>query len=169
MIVCQYSKGYKHMNLKHLNFRIDKPRFRMIANSWKWKGEYYQWKRYEQEDKWFQSYPTQGEDDSITEVEHMLGIHIFETKPRFYWLEENSDIPIHYDEDNVTSIQINLMEQTPSIGIEGVGDVPYEAMVINNGKIRHWVDPVPYERLQLKFVMRESYDQVLRVIPDALI
>jgi len=157
------------MNLKHLNFKIDKPRFRRIAEKWKSAGKYYQWKQFEQEDKWFQTYPPQGEDDAISEIEHALGIHIFQNKPRFYWLKPNSNLPIHFDEDNVTSIQINLMDQTPEIGIEGVGNVPYEAMIINNGYIRHWVDPVPYERLQLKFVMRESYDQIMKVIPNAIL
>lgn len=98
-----------------------------------------------------------------------MNIQQFDNRPRFYWLETNNDIPIHYDEDHVTSIQINLMDQTPVIGIEGVGNVPYEAMAINNGDIRHWVDPVPYERLQMKFVMRETWQEVIEAIPNEYI
>lgn len=157
------------MNLKHLNFKIDKPRFREVAEAWRNNGRWYQWKQFDQVDKWWQTYPQQGEDPNINEVAEALNIQQFDNRPRFYWLETNNDIPIHYDEDHVTSIQINLMEQTPVIGIEGVGDVPYEAMVINNGDIRHWVDPVPYERLQMKFVMRETWQEVIEAIPNEYI
>lgn len=157
------------MNLKHLKYKIDKPRFRKVAEKWKSNGKFYQFEKFEQEDKWWQTYPNQGQDPDINEVAEDLNIQQFDNRPRFYWLKAGSNLPIHYDEDNVTSIQINLMDQTPVIGIEGVGDVPYEAMVINNGYIRHWVDPVPYERLQMKFVMRESWDTIMEAIPDALL
>jgi len=42
-------------------------------------------------------------------------------------------------------------------------------MAINNGDIRHWVDPVPYERLQMKFVMRETWQEVIEAIPNEYI
>ena len=157
------------MNLKHLKYEIDKPRFREVAERWRNNGRWYQWKQFDQVDKWWQTYPKQGQDPDINEVAEALNIQQFDNRPRFYWLKPNSHLPIHYDEDNVTSIQINLMDQQPVIGIEGVGDVPYEAMAINNGYIRHWVDPVPYERLQMKFVMRESWDTIMEAIPDALL
>ena len=157
------------MNLLHLNFKIDKPRFREVAEAWRNTGRWYQWKQFDQVDKWWQTYPQQGEDPNINEVAEALNIQQFDNRPRFYWLETNNDIPIHYDEDHVTSIQINLMDQTPVIGIEGVGNVPYEAMAINNGDIRHWVDQVPYERLQMKFVMRETWQEVIEAIPNEYI
>ena len=157
------------MNLKHLNFKIDKPRYREVAERWKPTGRYYQWKQFNQVDKWFQTFPDQGIDPDITEVADTLNLSQFEYKPRFYWLEPYHDIPIHYDEDNVTSIQINLKDRTPNVGIENVGEVPYEALAINNGYIRHWVTAVPYERLQMKFVMRESWETVMEAIPDAIL
>jgi hypothetical protein len=157
------------MNLKHLNFKIDKPRYRNVAEKWRDSGRYYQWKQFEQVDKWWQTYPDQGVDADINEVAAALNISQFDYRPRFYWLKPNHDIPIHYDEDNVTSIQINLKDQTPNVGIENLGEVPYEALAINNGCIRHWVTPVPYERLQMKFVMRETWETVMEAIPDAIL
>ena len=60
------------------------------------------------------------------------------------------------------------MDKKPIIGVEGVGEVPYETLLIQNGTLYHWVEPVPYERLQLKFVMRESYEELLKIIPNEI-
>jgi len=56
------------MNLLHLNFKIDKPRFREVAEAWRNTGRWYQWKQFDQVDKWWQTYPQQGEDPNINEV-----------------------------------------------------------------------------------------------------
>lgn len=157
------------MNLCHLNYKIDKLKYRKIAEKYKHKGNWYQWQKFEQEDKWWKTFLSSDDKHVVRDVEIALGIDKLDTKPRFYWLEPNSDIPIHIDEDNVSSIQINLMDTQPSVGVEGVGNVPYECILIHNGYHHHWVDPVPYERLQLKFVMRESYEEILKAIPDALL
>ena len=67
------------MNLKHLNYRIDKPRFREVAEKWKSKGRFYQFQKFKQEDKWWQTYPRQGEDLDINEVAEALMINVLLT------------------------------------------------------------------------------------------
>ncbi len=156
------------MNLKHLNYKIDKKKYRDIAEKYKHNGGWYQWQKFPQEDKWWKTFLSEQDRPLVKDVEIALGIDKLDTRPRFYWLEPNSSIPRHIDEDNVTSIQINLMEEKPIIGVEGVGEVPYETLLIQNGTIYHWVDPVPYGRLQLKFVMRESYEELLKIIPNEI-
>lgn len=156
------------MNLKHLNYKIDKKKYRDIAEKYKHNGGWYQWQKFPQEDKWWKTFLSEEDKPLVKAVEVDLGIDTLDTKPRFYWLEPDSSIPSHIDDDNVTSIQINLMDEKPIIGVEGIGGVPYESLLINNGSIHHWVDPVPHGRLQLKFVMRESYEEILRRIPDEI-
>jgi len=157
------------MNLIHLDYRIDKEKYRKIFYDIHQRGEWYQWKKFEQKLSWWKVYlPDESDIRHLTkEVEQDLGIWGMNTYPRFAYLFANNNVPPHVDEDDMTSIQINLLDQTPVMVVEDQ-QVPYECVLLENGKLKHWVDPVPYDRLMLKFCIRHPWAEIIERIPSEI-
>jgi|TARA_B110000902_G_C14280391_1_gene576566 hypothetical protein len=158
------------MNLIHLNYKIDKAKYTKIFYDIHQRGEWYQWKQFDAKLSWWKVYLENDSDirHLTKEVEQDLGIWGMETYPRFAYLFSNNNVPPHVDEDDMTCIQINLFDINPIIVVEDK-EIPYECLLLENGKLQHWVDPVPYDRLMLKFCMRYPWEEVLSKIPKHLI
>ena len=101
------------------------------------------------------------------EVEEHLGIWGMNTYPRFAYLFANNNVPPHVDEDDMTSIQINLFDKQPVMVVEDQ-QVPYECVLLENGKLKHWVEPVNYDRLMLKFCIRHPWHEIVERIPNEI-
>ena len=145
------------MNLIHLNYKIDKKKYSKIFYDIHQRGEWYQWKKFEPKLSWWKVYLSEDSDirHLTKEVEEDLGIWGMNTYPRFAYLFANNNVPPHVDEDDMTSIQINLFEKQPVMVVEDK-QVPYECVLLENGKLKHWVESVNYDRLMLKFCIRNS-------------
>jgi hypothetical protein len=46
--------------------------------------------------------------------------------------------------------------------------VPYECVLLENGKLKHWVEPVNYDRLMLKFCIRHTWQEIIERIPSEI-
>jgi hypothetical protein len=148
-------------HLFHLNYKIDKEKYRNIfyeniqLGRWHWSCSEYQILY------WYQLFI---QDDHklkpvIQEVESDLNILGLNNFPRFSYQFPNSKLPHHKDEDDIVSININLFETTPTIHIEHK-PVDYEAILVNVGAVEHGVEPDPNPRLILKFCLRHDWDLV---------
>ena len=157
------------MNLIHLNYKIDKEKYRKIFYDIHQRGEWYKWKKFEPKLSWWKVY--QSDDCDIRhltkEIEEDLGIWGMNTYPRFAYLFANNNVPPHVDEDDMTSIQINLFDKQPVMVVEDK-QVPYECVLLENGKLRQWVEPVNYDRLMLKFCIRHPWEEIVKRIPDEI-
>ena len=108
------------MNLIHLNYKIDKKKYSKIFYDIHQRGEWYQWKKFEPKLSWWKVYLSEDSDirHLTKEVEEDLGIWGMNTYPRFAYLFANNNVPPHVDEDDMTSIQINLFEKQPVMVVE---------------------------------------------------
>lgn len=143
------------MNYYHLKYNIDKQKFRNIFYNNYGKGN---WGEKDWVGKvWWKIYDIDNEIQSVREDLNIVGL---DDKPRFAHLKSNTLIPDHVDEDYMCSIIINLMDEQPVINIEEK-NIPYESLLFHNGYLIHRVDPVPYERLMLKFCLRHPWEQIV--------
>jgi len=153
-MLSKYLTAEQPINLLHLNYNIDKEKYRNIYHEIKNTGN---WSEKEWiGERWWKVY---GIESLVSDVAKDLNIDGIDNYPRFVELVPNNGLPKHIDEDYMSSIIINLSEKTPSIMIEN-NSVPYECLLFHNGYLMHWVEPVNYERIMLKFCIRHPWEEV---------
>ena len=143
------------MNCLHVDYQIDKEKYRKIF--WKnyEKGEWYQFRQPRM--CWWKLY---GIEDLVEDVARDLNIHGMNNFPRFAYLFQNNEIQSHVDEDYMTSIMINLnSDYAPTMHVEGV-PIRYECLLFENGELFHHVESRPVDTLMLKFCIRHPWKEV---------
>ena len=148
-------------NLVHLDYQIDKEKWRGIFYDNIQKGQWHWSVPKRQELFWYQ---LMIRDDSplkelTREVEMHLNIHGMDNFPRFSYQFPNTLLKHHKDEDDMVSININLLDTVPIIHIEHQ-PYPYECAFVQVGQKMHGVEKDSNHRLILKFCLRHSYEEV---------
>lgn len=148
--------------LIHLDYKIDKARYRdMFYNNIQEHGQWH-WRVPERQELfWYQLFIP---DDhplkpSLYDIENELGIYGMNNFPRFSYQFPNTKLGHHFDEDEMVSININLLDTVPIIHLEHKPH-PYEAIFVDVGHVLHGVEPDPNPRLILKFCLRHPWDEV---------
>ena len=149
------------MKFFHLDYNIDKKRYRDIF-----------WKNY-RDGRWHTFDPPKmiwwklflmhcdGGQTLVEDVEKDLNILGLNTFPRFSYQFPHTTLQAHYDEDNMTGINLNLLEDSkPTIHLEGKPH-EYESCVVHVGGIKHSVESDPNPRLILKFAIRHPWEEVI--------
>ena len=146
----------------HLDYEIDKKKYRDIFYSNIQRGQWHWSVPKRQELFWYQLMIPDGHDMKplIEPVERDLNIHGMNNFPRFSYQFPNTVLPHHQDEDNLVSININLLDTTPIIHIDHE-PYPYECALINVGGRMHGVEPDQNHRLILKFCLRHKWEEVV--------
>ena len=155
--------------IKHINYKIDKKKYRDIFYDNIQKYGQWHWlcpKR--QELFWYQlfikdSHPLK---PLMEPVEKDLNIYGMNNYPRYSFQFANTRLGQHKDEDDMVSININLMETVPIIHIED-NPYPYECAYIKVGQHMHGVEPDVNNRLILKFCLRHSHEEVINRLSEA--
>ena len=144
----------------HLDYEIDKDRYKKIFYDNIQRGQWHWSVPKRQELFWYQLMIPDGHDMKhlIEPVERDLNIHGMNNFPRFSYQFPNSCLEHHVDEDSMVSININLLDTTPTIHLEHK-PYPYQCAFIDVGHIMHGVEPDINPRLILKFCLRHSYDE----------
>lgn len=146
----------------HLDYEIDKEKYRDIFYSNIQRGQWHWSVPKRRELFWYQLMIPDGHDMKplIEPVERELNIHGMNNFPRFSYQFPNTLLRHHRDEDNLVSININLLDTTPIIHINH-DPHPYECALIDVGGKLHGVEPDPNHRLILKFCLRHKWDEVV--------
>jgi len=146
----------------HLDYEIDKKKYREIFYSNIQRGQWHWSVPKRQELFWYQLMIPDGHDMKplIEPVERDLNIHGMNNFPRFSYQFPNTVLPHHRDEDNLVSININLLDTTPIIHIDHE-PYPYECALINVGGRMHGVESDTNHRLILKFCLRHKWEEVV--------
>tara|TARA_A100001015_G_scaffold127125_1_gene140892 strand:- start:2603 stop:2956 length:354 start_codon:yes stop_codon:yes gene_type:complete len=97
----------------------------------------------------------------LEDVERDLNIHGMNNFPRFSYQFPNTRLGHHRDEDNMVSININLLDTTPIIHIDYEPHA-YECALIDVGGKFHGVEPDLNHRLILKFCLRHTWEEVTK-------
>ena len=146
---------------QHIDYEIDKEKYRDLfyeniqMGKWHWSVP----KR--KELHWYQLFI---KDDHplkpiVQDVERDLNIYGMNNFPRFSYQFPNTRLSHHMDEDQMVSININLLDTTPIIHLEHK-PYPYQCALFDVGHVMHGVEPDPNPRLILKFCLRHSYEEV---------
>jgi len=148
-------------NLIHLDYEINKEKWRGIFYENIQRGQWHWSVPRRQELFWYQ---LMIKDDSplkelTKEVEMDLNIYGMNNFPRFSYQFPNTLLQHHKDEDNMVSININLLDTIPVIHIEHK-PYPYECAFIQVGQKMHGVEKDPNHRLILKFCLRHPWEEV---------
>ena len=146
----------------HLDYEIDKKKYREIFYDNIQRGQWHWSVPRRQELFWYQLMIPDGHDMKplMEPVERDLNIYGMNNFPRYSYQFPNSRLPHHYDEDKMVSININLLDTTPTIHIENE-PYSYECALIDVGGRMHGVEPDTNHRLILKFCLRHKWDEVV--------
>ena len=146
----------------HIDYEIDKKKYRDLFYDNIQRGQWHWSVPKRQELFWYQLMIPDGHDMKplLADVERDLNIFGMNNFPRFSYQFPNTRLSHHKDEDEMVSININLLNTTPTIHLENV-PYPYQCALFDVGHIMHGVEPDPSERLILKFCLRHSYEEVL--------
>ena len=147
--------------IEHIDYDIDKKKYRDMFYENIQRGQWHWSVPKRQELFWYQLFVPDGHDMKplLEDVERDLNIFGMNNFPRFSYQFPNSKLGHHKDEDNMVSININLLDTTPVIHIEH-SPYSYECALIDVGHKMHGVEPDKNHRLILKFCLRHSYDEV---------
>ena len=148
-------------NMQNIDYDIDKKKYRELfwdnlnMGQWHWSCS----KRREM--FWYQLFVKDNHPlkSILIDVEKDLNIYKMNNYPRFSYQFPNTRLKHHVDEDNMVSININLMAERPIIHIEHQ-PYPYECALIDVGHRQHGVEPDANARLILKFCLRHPWDEV---------
>lgn len=147
--------------MQHIDYEIDKKRYRDIFYDNIQKGQWHWSVPKRQELFWYQlMIPDKSPLKPLLEsVERDLNIYGMNNFPRFSYQFPNTRLRHHKDEDELVSININLFETIPVIHLEN-NPYAYQCALIDVGHVMHGVEPDSNPRLILKFCLRHSYDEV---------
>ena len=154
--------------LIHLDYKIDKQKYKdLFYNNIQEHGQWHWLCPQRQELFWYQlfvpdDHPLKSE---FYEIENELGIYGMNNFPRFSYQFPNTKLGHHKDEDEMVSININLLDTTPIIHVEHK-PYPYEAIFVNVGQKEHGVEPDENARLILKFCLRHPWEQVYEILDN---
>ena len=146
----------------HIDYEIDKKKYRKIFYDNIQKHGKWHWSVPERQELfWYQlMVPDNHEMKPLFEsVERHLNIFGMNNFPRFSYQFPNTRLSHHMDEDQMVSININLLDTTPIIHLEHK-PYPYQCALFDVGHVMHGVEPDPNPRLILKFCLRHSYEEV---------
>lgn len=148
-------------SLVHLDYEIDKPKWRDIFYENIQQGQWHHSVPRRKELFWYQLFinDTHPLKELTKEVEMDLNIYGMNNFPRFSYQFPNTLLQHHTDEDNMVSININLLDTVPIIHIDHEPH-PYECALIQVGQKMHGVEKDTNHRLILKFCIRHPYDEV---------
>ena len=139
----------------HLNYKVDKTYLRKYFYDHYESGK---WHRFDPPKlMWWKLFVY---DDVVKNIMKDLGIDKMNVKPRFSFQLPHTTLQEHLDYERIVGINFNLEPSTtPDLHIHGK-DYPYEACLVDVGAVGHSVESVPYERLILKFAIREPYNTI---------
>ena len=143
----------------HLNYQVDKEYLRTYFYKHYEKGK---WHRFNPPVlMWWKLFKY---DHVVEKIMDDLGITDMNVKPRFSFQLPHTRLVEHLDYQRIVGINFNLEpETTPDLHIYGK-DYPYEACLADVGSVEHSVEKVPYERLILKFAIRELWQDIFDVL-----
>ena len=153
--------------IKHLNYHIDKKRYRNIFFDNIQRGQWH-WRCIPRRELfWYQLFIRDESDLKLLlkNVEEDLNIYGMNNFPRFSYQFPNTTLLHHKDEDNMVSININLLETTPTIHIEHQ-PYEYQCALIDVGSHEHGVESDSNHRLILKFCLRHPWNDVVKRFKD---
>ena len=150
-------------SLWHLNYEIDKEYWKDIFYKNIQKGQWHHSVPKRKELFWYQLFIRDNSPlKKITKsLEMDLGIYGMNNFPRFSYQFPNTKLKHHLDEDNMVSINLNLLDTIPTIHIEHK-PYPYEACFVDVGHKEHGVEKDPNHRLILKFCLRHPLEEVYK-------
>ena len=145
----------------HIDYEIDKKKYRDIFYTNIQRGQWHWSVPKRQELFWYQLMIPDGHDMKplLEDVERDLNIYGMNNFPRFSYQFPNTRLSHHKDEDELVSININLLDTVPVIHLEHEPH-PYECALFDVGHVMHGVEPDTNHRLILKFCLRHSYEEV---------
>jgi len=145
----------------HIDYEIDKKKYRDIFYTNIQRGQWHWSVPKRQELFWYQLMIPDGHDMKplLEDVERDLNIYGMNNFPRFSYQFPNTRLSHHKDEDELVSININLLDTIPVIHLEHE-PYPYECALFDVGHVMHGVEPDTNHRLILKFCLRHSYEEV---------
>ena len=148
--------------IRHVDYEIDKKKYRDIFYTNIQRGQWHWSVPERQELFWYQLMIPDGHDMKplLEDVERDLNIHGMNNFPRYSYQFPNTILPHHRDEDNMVSININLLDTTPIIHIENE-PYPYECALVEVGGRMHGVESDTNHRLILKFCLRHKWEEVV--------
>ena len=148
--------------IRHVDYDIDKKKYRDMFYDNIQRGQWHWSVPKRQELFWYQLMIPDGHDMKplLEDVERDLNIHGMNNFPRFSYQFPNTILPHHRDEDNMVSININLLDTTPTIHIEHKPH-EYECALIDVGGRMHGVESDKNHRLILKFCLRHKWEEVI--------
>ena len=148
--------------IQHIDYDIDKEKYRSVFYDNIQRGQWHWSVSKRRELFWYQLMIPDGHDMKplIEPVERDLNIHEMNNFPRFSYQFPNTRLRHHQDEDNMVSININLLDTTPTIHIEN-NPYQYECALIDVGGRMHGVEPDTNHRLILKFCLRHTWNEVI--------
>ena len=153
-----------HLNEKkfiNLDYQINKEKWRGIFYDNIQKGQWHWSVPQRRELFWYQlmmndKHPLR---ELTKDVEQDLNIYGMDNFPRFSYQFPNTLLQHHKDEDDMVSININLLDTVPIIHIEHE-PYSYECAFIQVGQKMHGVEKDPNHRLILKFCLRHPWEEV---------
>ena len=145
----------------HIDYDIDKKKYRDLFYDNVQMGQWHWSVPKRQELFWYQLFI---KDDHplkpiVQDVERDLNIFGMNNYPRFSYQFPNTRLSHHTDEDQMVSININLLDTTPIIHLEHK-PYQYQCALFDVGHVMHGVEPDSNHRLILKFCLRHSYEEV---------
>ena len=145
----------------HIDYEIDKKKYRDLFYDNVQMGQWHWSVPKRQELFWYQLFI---KDDHplkpiVQDVERDLNIYGMNNFPRFSYQFPNTRLSHHMEEDQMVSININLLDTTPIIHLEHK-PYPYQCALFDVGHVMHGVEPDPNSRLILKFCLRHTYEEV---------
>ena len=139
----------------HLNYNLDKKTFRDYFFQNFSKARHH--KTAGSEIKfWLKLFDGKELTDPVISQLNLQGLNVL---PRFSYQLRNTRLDPHIDIDRIVGINLNLMEQIPTIHLNGVA-YEYEAALIDVGTKLHSVEPMPVDRLVLKLAIRNPWDEI---------
>ena len=127
----------------HIDYDIDKKKYRDLFYDNVQMGQWHWSVPKRQELFWYQLFI---KDDHplkpiVQDVERDLNIYGMNNFPRFSYQFPNTRLSHHMDEDQMVSININLLDTTPIIHLEHK-PYPYQCALFDVGHVMHGVEPV---------------------------
>lgn len=143
----------------HLNYPLNKDKLLVVADSVKDIARPYTDPRYEKSlDTWL---ILRYSNDYIEQIMKDFDV---EGKPRFYWQEPNSVLPMHVDHNTTCSINFVITDDPAPVTVGDV-DYVYKQCVLDTTKL-HGVTTGDEERIILKIsIFNESYEDLIKRIP----
>jgi hypothetical protein len=145
----------------HLNYNLDKKTFRNYFFKNFSKAQHH--KTVNSEIKfWIKLFDVNDITDPVIKELNLEGLDIL---PRFSFQLKNTRLTPHIDIDRIVGINLNLMEQLPTIHLNNV-PYEYDAALVDVGTKLHSVEPMPSHRLVLKLAIRNPWEEIYSRLKD---